>query len=269
MVPTRLAGRSGWWTVVTLSMVLTGLVGLQLRPTTAHADPVVPVTLAADVGAPDTPAPDPSPSPDPSAELVAPPAAAPAPARPDAVAAAPAPAPAPVPKPARTTVPKPAEPVLLSDVCGGDDWQHRRGLRALATLRHPTPSGVTVAFRPGTPGFLGLTYPQRHHVDLFVRSCGAESWTLLRHVAAHEMGHAYDAAHMTTASRAAYEAIRGIPADTPWFGCSYCTDFATPAGDFAETYAQWQRDSSDSRTRIAVVPGPAALARIGAAFFSD
>jgi hypothetical protein len=85
---------------------------------------------------------------------------------------------------------------------------------------------------------------------------------------AHEMGHAYDAAHMTESSRAAYKAMRGIPSSTPWFGCSYCTDFATPAGDFAETYSQWQRGSADSRTKIAPMPGPAALARLGATFFS-
>ena len=74
---------------------------------------------------------------------------------------------------------------------------------------------------------------------------------------------------MTASSRAAYAAMRGIPAGTPWFGCSYCTDFATPAGDFAETYAQWQRGASDSRTEVAAIPDPAALARIGATFFSD
>jgi hypothetical protein len=62
--------------------------------------------------------------------------------------------------------------------------------------------------------------------------------------------------------------MRGIPASTPWFGCSYCSDFATPAGDFAETYAQWQRGTFDSRTKIAPMPGSAALAALGARFFS-
>jgi D-hexose-6-phosphate mutarotase len=124
-----------------------------------------------------------------------------------------------------------------------------------------------VSFQGAKSGYLGLTYPARHHVDVFVRSCSAESSTLLRHVISHEMGHAYDAAHMTTALRAQYKAMRGIPASTPWFGCSYCTDFKTPAGDFAETYSQWQRSSHDSRTQMAPMPGPAQLAAVAAAFF--
>jgi hypothetical protein len=85
---------------------------------------------------------------------------------------------------------------------------------------------------------------------------------------AHEMGHAYDARHMTAAMRTAYKAARGIPASTPWFGCSYCSDFATPAGDFAEMYSQWQRGSADSRSKIAPMPSQAALARLGATFFA-
>jgi hypothetical protein len=126
---------------------------------------------------------------------------------------------------------------------------------------------VTVSFLGAKSGYLGLTFPERHHVDVYVRSCSAESFTLLRHVMSHEMGHAYDAAHMTASMRAAYMAMRGIPAGTPWFGCNYCTDFNTPAGDFAETYSQWQRGSHDSRTQIAPMPGSAQLAQIAAAFF--
>jgi hypothetical protein len=158
--------------------------------------------------------------------------------------------------------------VAADSLCSGTGWQARRGAAALATLRdNGQRSGVTVSFLAGRSGYLGLTYPAQHHVDVFVRSCSAESAALLRHVVSHEMGHAYDAAHMTAASRAAYMAMRGIPAGTPWFGCAYCTDFATPAGDFAETYSQWQRGASDSRTQMAPAPGPSQLAAIAAAFF--
>jgi hypothetical protein len=209
---------------------------------------------------------------DPQTAPVAVPAARPvaAPAAPGAKAAAKPAAPvataAKAVKPAAAAA-KPAASTA-GDVCSGPGWQQTRGSRALASLRHPTPAGVSVSFKGSRAGYLGLTYPASHHVDMFVRSCSAESWTLLRHVMAHEMGHAYDAAHMTAASRRAYMAMRGIPAGTPWFGCSYCSDFATPAGDFAETYSQWQRGSADSRTRIAPMPGAAALARLGATFFS-
>jgi hypothetical protein len=105
-------------------------------------------------------------------------------------------------------------------------------------------------------------------VDVFVASCGRESDALLRHVVAHEMGHAWDSLHMTDALHARYLSARGIPAGTPWFGCNTCQDFATPAGDFAETYAQWQRGASDSRSRLAPPASAADLAALGAEFFS-
>ena len=113
-----------------------------------------------------------------------------------------------------------------------------------------------------------MTYYDRHHVDVFVGTCARESDSLLRHVVAHEMGHAWDSLHMTDALRARYLEARGIKAGTPWFGCNGCQDFATPAGDFAETYAQWQRGASDSRSTMAAPATAAQLAALGAEFFS-
>ena len=157
--------------------------------------------------------------------------------------------------PARSTrtraLPQVRRTTKTSTNCSGDGWQQRRGQQALDSLLHPVPSGVTIAFLPGRGALKGLTYYDRHHVDVFVGSCASESDYLLRHVVAHEMGHAWDSLHMTPALRAEYMAARRIPAGTPWFGCNGCQDFATPAGDFAETYAQWQRGTSTSRTQIA------------------
>jgi hypothetical protein len=182
------------------------------------------------------------------------------------VAAVPAAKPTKAAKPAKA--PRPAAAPATKDVCTGPGWQARRGQAAMATLKdNGQRSGVSVSFLGAKSGYLGLTFPERHHVDVYVRSCSAESFTLLRHVMSHEMGHAYDAAHMTASMRKAYMAMRGIPAGTPWFGCNYCTDFKTPAGDFAETYSQWQRGSHDSRTQIAPMPDSAQLAQIAAAFF--
>jgi hypothetical protein len=172
-------------------------------------------------------------------------------------------------KPTKAAKPVKATPARRpADVCSGAGWQAKRGQAAMATLRDTGQrSGVSVAFKGAKSGYLGLTFPARHHVDVYVRSCSAESFALLRHVMSHEMGHAYDAAHMTASLRKAYMAARGIPAGTPWFGCSYCTDFKTPAGDFAETYSQWQRGTHDSRTQIAPMPNASQLAAIAAAFF--
>lgn len=174
-------------------------------------------------------------------------------------------APTPVAKPART---QPVHTQPASNLCAGTGWEQRRGQAALDSLLRPIPTDVTMAFLPGGGALKGMTYYDRHHVDIYVGSCSFESEALLRHVVAHEMGHAWDSLHMTDQLRADYLAARGIAAGTPWFGCDKCQDFATPAGDFAETYAQWQRSASDSRSTMARPATPAELANLGAQFFS-
>ena len=163
---------------------------------------------------------------------------------------------------------RPASTSASSPLCSGDGWIERRGAAALASLRHATPPGVTISFLPGRGALKGMTYYDRHHVEVYVQSCARESDSLLRHVVAHELGHAWDSLHMTEELRTRYLAARGIKAGTPWFGCDKCQDFATPAGDFAETYAQWQRGASDSRSTIAPPATQAQLASLAAEFFS-
>ena len=182
------------------------------------------------------------------------------------VAKAPAARPA-APAARRAVATAPARTTPVSTDCSGAGWQQRRGAKALASLRYGQPAGVTIAFLPGRGSLRGLTYFDRAHVDVFVGTCAEESDRLLRHVVAHELGHAHDALTMSEQDRAAYKAARGIPASTPWFGCSYCSDFATPAGDFAETYAQWQRGATTSRTQIARPATAAELASLAARFF--
>jgi hypothetical protein len=114
---------------------------------------------------------------------------------------------------------------------------------------------------------MGLTHLKQRRIEMFVRSCEAQSDALLRHVMAHELGHAYDTTHMTSAKRAAWQRVRGIPASTPWYGCSGCTDFATPAGDYAEVYAQWARGATSNKSQLSGAPGPAELAGLARQFF--
>ena len=152
--------------------------------------------------------------------------------------------------------------------CSGAGWEQRRGEKALASLLHAVPAGVTVSFLPSRGALKGMTYYDQAHVEVYVQSCSRESDALLRHVVAHELGHAWDGAHMTDSLRAEYLAARGIEAGTPWFGCNACQDFATPAGDFAETYAQWQRGVTTSRSTIARPATAAELSDLGARFFS-
>jgi hypothetical protein len=168
-----------------------------------------------------------------------------------------APLPVPAPAPAEVPVEVPVE-----------GWQQRRGEAALASLGAGAErTGFALSFAPARKGYLGLTHLHERRIEVFVRACDVQSDALLRHVVAHELGHAYDTAHLDAATRAAWQAARGIPASSNWYGCSGCTDFATPAGDFAEVYAQWSRGAGDNRSELAGAPGPAELTSLAAQFF--
>jgi hypothetical protein len=272
MRPSRksLQGRRGWSTVVGLGMTLSVVVAGQL-PATADAAPLAPVNAALSAllpsGAPSAP---PAPAP----------AAVRAPVVPVAVAASAAAAAAPAavrPAAAKPTAVKPAvkpaaaKPAVAKPapgLCSGTGWQQRRGAAALATLKGGAArTGFRVEFAPARKGYMGLTHLEERRIEVFVRACGTQSDALLRHVVAHELGHAYDTTRMTTATRHAWMAARGIPAGTDWYGCSGCTDFATPAGDFAEVYAQWARGASSNRSEIAGDVAPARLAQLATQFF--
>jgi len=128
-------------------------------------------------------------------------------------------------------------------------------------------TGFSVTFQAGRSGYLGLTHLQERRIDMYVRSCEKQPVELLRHVMAHELGHAWDTNRMTDARRTAYLAARGIPTSTPWYGCSGCTDFATPAGDFAELYAQWARGASTNKSQLGGDASGAQLTSLAQQFF--
>ncbi len=259
---TALSGPRGWGLVAALTAALVGTVALQVPASAGQSAPSTPVLgPPATAGAPAALA-DPASVRSAVARPSAGPAARPTAARPAAAPAAARPAAAP-PSPASVR----ARPATAASTCSGPGWQQRRGAAALASLRPATSPARSLAFRAARGGFLGLTHMDSRRVEVFVRPCARQSDALLRHVVAHELGHAYDSAHLTPALRQAWMRARGFPVGTSWQGCDRCTDFATPAGDFAETYAQWRRGSADSRTRTARVPGPAALDRLAATFF--
>ena len=129
-------------------------------------------------------------------------------------------------------------------------------------------TGMPVQFSGGRQGMYGEVRTDQWVVHVYVRSCRAQKDEHLRHVIAHELGHAHDVAFMGEADREEYKAARGIPASTPWFGCSGCADLATPAGDYAEVYGQWLRAGSTNRSQLAGDAGPGQLADLAARFFS-
>lgn len=269
MASTRksLTGRRGWTVVVGLSTALTVLVAGNL-PTASAQDasaaqiaatepvaPVAPVAPAATTSVADRPAGPNRPTALPAAKPAAKPAVKPAVKK----------APKRAARVANASVAKPAAPGL----CSGDGWQQRRGQAALDSLRPGAAArtGFRIEFMGARKGYMGLTHLDERRIEMFVRACGAQSDELLRHVMAHELGHAYDTVRNNAALRAAWQAARGIPASTPWYGCSGCTDFATPAGDFAEVYAQWARGASTNRSQLAGDVPPAQLSALASRFF--
>jgi hypothetical protein len=73
-------------------------------------------------------------------------------------------------------------------------------------------------------------------VEVFVR--GGDTPEVLAHVIAHELGHAVDVTYLNDAQRAAWLSARGVGRGAVWFpGQSGVSDFATGAGDFAESFA--------------------------------
>jgi len=99
--------------------------------------------------------------------------------------------------------------------------------------------GWQLRFLPGRVGVRGATYPDRKVIEIYVRS--GDSPAEVAHVLAHELGHAVDVSRLDPTRRAAWSVSRGIDPAASWYPAgSASVDFATPAGDWAESFARWQ-----------------------------
>ena len=188
-----------------------------------------------------------------------------------AVRAAPPPRPRP-PRPALSSPrgarrPKPAirrraASSPASTTAGAPGWEIRRGTAALSRISYPWPQvGYSVEFLPGVSGYRGRTFPDTHRIEIYVRP--GDSVELLAHVVAHELGHAVDLTYNTDARRQEWLQLRGVdPNRVSWFTCGGCRDFATPAGDYAETFALWQAGGGLFFGTLAPPPTPEQLARL-------
>lgn len=98
--------------------------------------------------------------------------------------------------------------------------------------------GWEIRFLDSRAGYRGLTYPDEKVIEVYVRN--GDTAHSLAHVVAHEMGHAVDVTWFSDSDRAAWMRVRGFGSGTTWFVDNGGSDFASGAGDFAESFAWWQ-----------------------------
>ena len=118
------------------------------------------------------------------------------------------------------------------------DYAEAVGQAAMSRIDYPISElGWTVHFLPGRSGYLGLAIGEDRRIEIYVRSShGVED---VAHTLAHELGHAVDITYGSGYRRSEYRRMRGLNYDGKWFGCDGCSDYATPAGDFAEVFEYW------------------------------
>lgn len=135
--------------------------------------------------------------------------------------------------------PPPAPAVLYDAADTAAGWQQRKGEAALAQVTFPWQAlGFQIKFMAAKSGYRAGMFPYEKLIEVYVRDSLTVDEIALD--VAHELGHAFDWVRLDEPSRATFKQIRGY-ADRPggWFACSRCTDFSTPAGDLAETFAYW------------------------------
>jgi hypothetical protein len=170
-------------------------------------------------------------------------------------------------KPAVRRVVKAAAKPVAKPVAAVVETAAQRGQRVLASLHYDWQAlGYRFVFLPGQKGLLGMTSGADKTVTIYVRS--TQSDLILAHTIAHELGHVLDFTRGTADRRSAYLRIRGLNPNLAWFGCSGCTDYATPAGDWAEVFAYYLAGPGDFRSQMQSAPTAGQLLQLGALFRS-
>ncbi|MDX6217045.1 MAG: hypothetical protein QOG99_2629 [Frankiales bacterium] len=140
----------------------------------------------------------------------------------------------------------PAAPVRI-------ETPNQRGQRVLASLHYNWQRmGYRIVFLPERQGYLGFTDGGTKTVTIWVRR--SETDLVLAHSIAHELGHVLDFTQGSAAKHAAYLTLRNLSPTTSWYGCNGCTDYRTPAGDWAEVFAYWLAGPGDFRSQMGPPP---------------
>ncbi|MEM8924948.1 MAG: hypothetical protein AAGD35_15695 [Actinomycetota bacterium] len=148
---------------------------------------------------------------------------------------------------------------LGHEAVGTDSDVDQRGAAALEEIDYPWRDLLpewTIQFHPAEKGAYGYTLTREQHIDIYVRA--DQSHELLAHVIAHEIGHAIDVSLNSGDDRRRWQASRGIE-DAPWWPDNRASDFATGAGDFAESFAAWQVGPESFRSDLGGAPNAAQI----------
>ena len=133
------------------------------------------------------------------------------------------------------------------------DYPNQVGAQALELIHYPWQDlGWEIVFEPGRPGYLGLAIGEERRIEIFVRP--EHGVPDVAHTLAHEIGHAVDITWGSDYRRAEYLRLRGFSQEAKWFGCDECSDYATPAGDFAEVFEYWLLGGGNYRSQLGGAP---------------
>ena len=134
----------------------------------------------------------------------------------------------------------PAPAVVATDVplLLEDPALRRRADEVVALIAYPWGElGYEALFLPARPGMRARTLLKERRIEIYVRFSDPPRRTAFDLV--HEIAHAFDFTWGSPVMRARWQQARDLT-DRAWFGCNACDDLATPAGDFAESFAAWQ-----------------------------
>ena len=138
------------------------------------------------------------------------------------------------------------------------DPLEKRRTAILALIAYPWQDlGYKIEFLGPRPGYRAMTISDKRRIEIYVRpgdSVESQAFDL-----AHEIGHAFDLERNNSERRKKWRELRGIDAGTPWFGCNRCPDYATPAGDFAETFAYLLLGPGSYHSRLGAPPTAAQI----------
>jgi hypothetical protein len=125
-------------------------------------------------------------------------------------------------------VPLPSAPRII--------LEKTRKQAVLSLIHYPWEDlGFSVVFLGSRLGYRAMTLTAQRRIEIYARP--GDGVMNQAYDLAHELGHAFDLKNNDEARRRKWCELRGIKPDTSWFGCDACSDYGTPAGDLAETFA--------------------------------